>query len=271
MSKSDKIRKLLDERGVKYDEVNEYITYAYTSDRAITYYAYDYDSGISACVDYPRPRLNATEWLTPEQAIAATLGSDGEYEAKMDALLCRLTNGKWSKSRAYDLDFMVSCVDEEYEDAYEKERAELGSGRLTVGQVQEAIERHFGKVAVLDDGGPVEWRDDWVCKVGIDYRGITDELNATLDASLLLARGTLDIAARHAVEQDERTAALEANWNAAKASASRWRERCVEYESRCYELESLVKDMWYCSCFDKTAKSVIDERIRQLGIEVDYE
>jgi hypothetical protein len=46
----------------------------------------------------------------------------------MDALLCRLTNGKWSKSRAYSLDFMVSCVDEEYEDAYEKERAELVIG-----------------------------------------------------------------------------------------------------------------------------------------------
>ena len=60
--------------------------------------------------------------------IAATLGSDDDYERKMDALLCRLTNGKWSKSRAYSLDFMVSCVDEEYEDAYEKERAELGSG-----------------------------------------------------------------------------------------------------------------------------------------------
>ena len=58
---------------------------------------------------------------------AATLGSDNEYEAKMDALLCRLTNGKWSKTRQYSLEFMVSCVDEEYEDVYEKERAELGS------------------------------------------------------------------------------------------------------------------------------------------------
>ena len=38
-----------------------------------------------------------------------------EYEYKMDALLGRLTNGKWSKTRAYDLDFMESCVDEEYE------------------------------------------------------------------------------------------------------------------------------------------------------------
>ncbi|ACV22592.1 Uncharacterised protein [Slackia heliotrinireducens] len=59
-------------------------------------------------------------------------------------------------------------------------RATLGSGKLTAEQVQEAIERNFGKVAVLDDGGPVEWRDDWVCKVGINYRAIADELNAAL-------------------------------------------------------------------------------------------
>ena len=50
-------------------------------------------------------------------------------------------------------------------------------GSLTAEQVREAIERNFGKVAVLDDGKPVEWRDDWVCKVGIDYRAIADELN----------------------------------------------------------------------------------------------
>lgn len=55
------------------------------------------------------------------ERIAATLGSDDDYEAKMDALLCRLTNGKWSKSRAYGLDFMESCIDEEYEKAYATE------------------------------------------------------------------------------------------------------------------------------------------------------
>ena len=58
-----------------------------------------------------------------------------------------------------------------------------GGGKLTAEQVRESIERHFGKVAVLDDGKPVEWRDDWVCKVGIDYKGITDELNAAMGGS----------------------------------------------------------------------------------------
>ena len=52
---------------------------------------------------------------------------------------------------------------------------------LTVEQVREAIERNFGKVAVIDDGGEkVEWREGWVCKVGINYQAIADELNAEL-------------------------------------------------------------------------------------------
>ena len=36
----------------------------------------------------------------------------------MDALLCRLTNGKYSKTWAYDIDFMKSAVDSEYENLY---------------------------------------------------------------------------------------------------------------------------------------------------------
>jgi len=60
---------------------------------------------------YERQR-EKTAW-----AISATL-SDGGYEARMDELLCRLTNGKWSKSRSYSVDFMVSCVDEAYEEVY---------------------------------------------------------------------------------------------------------------------------------------------------------
>lgn len=74
--------------------------------------------------DNPRAFINTgngdevvlTLRCTPEQAIAATLGDD-DYECRMDELLCRLTNGKWSKSRSYSVDFMVSCVDEAYEDA----------------------------------------------------------------------------------------------------------------------------------------------------------
>ena len=118
------LREELIERGIEYAE---------SQDRFRTRFRFNY---CEACGDY----LNEIEvmgacitasksYLTPEQAIAAMLGSDDEYEAKMDELLCRLTNGKWSKTRQYSLEFMVSCVDEEYEDAYEKERAELGSER----------------------------------------------------------------------------------------------------------------------------------------------
>ena len=73
--------------------------------------------------DYDMPEATALpeysyDWQAIADELNVTLGRDDDYEAKMDALLCRLTNGKWSKSRAYDLDFMVSCVDEEYEKAY---------------------------------------------------------------------------------------------------------------------------------------------------------
>lgn len=78
----------------------------------------DYCSDTHVCFD----------WQAIADELNAKLGSGDDYEAKMDALLCRLTNGKWSKSRAYDLDFMVSCIDEEYEKLYEKECAMLGSG-----------------------------------------------------------------------------------------------------------------------------------------------
>ena len=60
---------------------------------------------------------------TPDQAVAATLYSL-EYESKMDALLSRLTNGKFSKTRNYPLSFMESCVNEEFEALYAKEQSD---------------------------------------------------------------------------------------------------------------------------------------------------
>lgn len=63
---------------------------------------------------------------------ADEFGADDDYERRMDELLCRLTNGKWSKSRRYSVDFMVSCVDEAYEKLYEKECATLGRRTCTV-------------------------------------------------------------------------------------------------------------------------------------------
>ena len=89
--------------------------------------------------EYDMPEATALpeysyDWQAIADELNATLGSDDEYEAKMDALLCHLTNGKFSKSRQYSLDFMKSCVDEEYEMLYAKELADatLGAGECEV-------------------------------------------------------------------------------------------------------------------------------------------
>ena len=141
----------------------------------------DGDGELAECTRYQ-------DFLSRAKAINATLRSDDEYEAKMDELLCRLTNGKWSKSRAYSLDFMVSCVDEEYEDAYEKERAELWSGMLTAEQVREAImsadrwEKPMGNTGLTNTHLII--RDD-------GWQAIADELNAELGSGTceLIDRG----------------------------------------------------------------------------------
>lgn len=60
-------------------------------------------------------RRDDDEVLLQPLDIAATLDSDGEYERKMDSLLCHLTGGLFSKTKTYSLDFMVSCVEEAFE------------------------------------------------------------------------------------------------------------------------------------------------------------
>lgn len=87
--------------------------------------------------DYDMPEATALpeysyDWQAIADELNVTLGIDDDYESKMDALLCRLTNGKWSKSRAYDLDFMVSCIDEEYEKAYAEELAVTTQGSTEI-------------------------------------------------------------------------------------------------------------------------------------------
>lgn len=101
---------------------------------------------------------------------SVTLGSEPPYDE-----LLRCLENDWHISASWDGLRKFWCV-ELTEDGVKLRDATHGT--LTAEQVREAIERNFGKVAVLDDGKPVEWRDDWVCKVGIDYKGIADELNA---------------------------------------------------------------------------------------------
>ena len=66
------IRRTLNQRGIEWSHVNEHVTYAYLEDRAIEYY--DNGQGLSVRVLFPRPILGGTVRLTPEQAIAVSLG-----------------------------------------------------------------------------------------------------------------------------------------------------------------------------------------------------
>ena len=68
------IRRTLNERGIEWSHVNEHVTYAYLEDRAIEYRDIGRGRGISVRVLFPRPILNGTVWLTPEQAIEVSLG-----------------------------------------------------------------------------------------------------------------------------------------------------------------------------------------------------
>ena len=70
MTATDELRRMLDERGVEYEATNENVTTVYLDDSVISYF---HQKGkFSAEIIIPRPRLNATEWLTPEQVIEAT-------------------------------------------------------------------------------------------------------------------------------------------------------------------------------------------------------
>jgi len=116
MNQTDELRRMLNECGIEY-----------TMDDSVR-------GELFTVLVEPRKRVYIETWdkggmaiwggtITAEQAINATLG-DGEYEAKMDALLSLLTNGKFSKSRSYSLNFMETCVNEEFESLLAEEMAE---------------------------------------------------------------------------------------------------------------------------------------------------
>jgi len=113
MTATEELRRLLDECEVEWTAPNSILRDTMTCWTAGGFY---YEA-----FEVPEPDgtflLTAAHQddLTPSQAIAVTLESDGEYERKMDSLLCRLTNGLFSKTRAYSLDFMESCVEEAFE------------------------------------------------------------------------------------------------------------------------------------------------------------
>lgn len=173
-SASDVLRELLEECGVEYEAYRDIkdrrVTKWRTYHGAFVFFAVEKEGKlfVETASDTEHSAI-----CTPEQAIAATLGSDNEYEAKMDALLCRLTNGKRSKTRQYSLEFMDTCISEEFEALYSEEQFSASvSGTLTAEQVQEAVYKHS-----VNDGSVYS-----VFK-GC-FQAIADELNAELGSEL---------------------------------------------------------------------------------------
>ena len=151
MTETEEVRRLLDERGVRWIEATPSKTKWYSPVLNGPVAVSEWNGKLVLDAGYVS--------VTPEQAIAATLSEekagrksppeggpgpcgqpsddiihdaatlgDDEYESRMDELLCRLTNGMWSKSRSYSVDFMVCCIDEAYEEAYSGDSATLGRG-----------------------------------------------------------------------------------------------------------------------------------------------
>jgi len=78
MSATDELRRLLDERGVEYDKAEDDTTIYYDSDGNRYTYNVNRDSGWAQLFGYH---------MTPEQAIAATLGN-GECEMVTSGTPC---------------------------------------------------------------------------------------------------------------------------------------------------------------------------------------
>lgn len=123
-----------------------------------------------------------TDWHASREAAldvwnkrADEFGADDDYERRMDELLCRLTNGKWSKSRSYSVDFMASCVDEAYDeildppvdnaqaDSRERLEADIKKYRWehgeTSGRVTEWLDRQAAITAEETSNAWEEYRD----------------------------------------------------------------------------------------------------------------
>ena len=116
-------------------------------------------------------------------------GLDNGYEAKMDALLCQLTNGKFSKSRDYSLEFMAARIEEEYELLY-------ANNPLTVAQVRKAI---------YDCSTYASYDGCTYYASGIRLQAITDELNDELESGMCnpIETETLENVTAHVMECDK--------------------------------------------------------------------
>lgn len=152
MTATDELRRLLDERGVAHSD--HYLSTTWRDGHGIRHLAGEPMADGSLVVDM----------LTPEQAIAATLGG-GECEDRAEAFTL-LTNGtvcvgsKQLVARIAELQSRLNNV-------------ALGGGKLTAEQVRECVERVY-----------LEGYSDGSVNRGAhidetDWQAIADELNAT--------------------------------------------------------------------------------------------
>ena len=154
------------------------------------------------------------------------------YEAEMDCVLSRLTNGKWSKSRSYTVDFIVSCVNEELEELYCSDIDDLRADRDKL-----VDETHRWKAKVDD---LAEERDYWKWQLSkclaraCIKSGYTSKLMAyprpddCIEPSLIVA----DV-----IEN------LETFYAESKADAERWREGYGQVLDKVHELDGIVRGL----------------------------
>lgn len=149
------LRKLLDERGVKYSD----FTSATRNGKAIFKTRWKHECGYAELSEWESTGSNNLfiQNVDPEQAIAATLGSD---KPPYDELLRCLEND-WHISASWDGLRKFWCV-ELTEEGVRMRDARAEHGTLTAEHVREVIERHVK----FYEGGDY------------DEQAIADELNA---------------------------------------------------------------------------------------------
>lgn len=149
MSATDELRRMLDERGVEYVPNMFGITWGYYSDA-------------HTAAESMEGTLIVTG-LTPEQAIAATLGNELPYDE-----LLRCLKNDWHINVSWDGLRKFWCIELTEEGVRMRDAAH---STLTAEQVREAIEENSWKEAFM----LLEFNES-------SWQAIADELNAAMGA-----------------------------------------------------------------------------------------
>lgn len=170
---TEPLRKLLDERGVEHEDkhtelvpgISEWDSTWWRGIAGMTFLAVSDESvGHEDCI-----YINGA-YLTPEQAIAATIGSELPYDK-----LLRCLETDWYIRATWDGLRKFWCI-ELTEEGVKLRDAELGSGTLTAEQVRETVEKHWHDLSAEYDMPEATALPEY----SYDWQAIADELNATL-------------------------------------------------------------------------------------------